>query len=168
MNFLLILFIAFLVIISSILVWVNLPGTFIFLFCTFFLGLFNNFEILSKKILFIVLLIYIFLELIEFIFSFLAIKLYGGKKSSMFYSIVGGLICAFIGGLIFPIVGSFCGLILGSYLTIYYNEKRLGETHKKANKIAWSTVLSYSFSKGLKCLGIIFFALYILKIFNNY
>ena len=167
MNILLIVFIIFLVVISSILVWINLPGTFIFLFCAFFLGLYSNFEILSKFYLFIVLLIYIFLELIEFLLSFLAIKIYGGKKSSIFYSIAGGLIGAFIGSLVFPIVGSFCGLILGSYFAIYYNEKRLGSLHKKANQIALSTVLSYSLSKGLKCLGIIFFAIYILKIFNS-
>ena len=167
MNILLIIGISFLVIITSILVWINLPGTFIFLFCAFFLGLYDNFEILDRNLFLIIFAIYIFLEFVEFLLSFIAIKMYGGKKSSIFYSVVGGLVGAFIGSIFFPIVGSFCGLILGSYLTIYYNEKKLGVSSLQANKIAGSTVLSYSFSKGIKCLGIIFFAFYILKIFNN-
>ena len=74
MNILLIIGISFLVIITSILVWINLPGTFIFLFCAFFLGLYDNFEILDRNLFLIIFAIYIFLEFVEFLLSFIAIK----------------------------------------------------------------------------------------------
>ena len=165
MNLLLVLLIFLLVIITSILVWINLPGTFIFLFFTLCIGLYGAFDIISKKILLFTLLVYIFLELIEFLFSALTIKIYGGKYSSAWLSIIGGLIGAIIGSIIFPIVGSLLGLILGSYLITYYNEKKSGKTHLEAKRIAESSIIGYVFSKGLKSLGIIIFGIYIIKLF---
>ena len=110
----------------------------------------------------------VFLELLEFLFSVLTIKIYGGKNSSAFLSIAGGLIGAIIGSFIFPILGSLFGLILGAYLITYYNEKRGGKTHDQAMKIAGSSTLGYVFSKGLKSISIAAFGLYIIKLLNNY
>ena len=168
MNLLIITSILLLIIISSILVWINLPGTFIFLFFTFLFGLYNSFDIIDEKKLLIAFAICVFLELIEFLFSVLTIKIYGGKNSSALLSIAGGLIGAIIGSFIFPILGSLFGLILGAYLITYYNEKRGGKTHDQAMKIAGSSTLGYIFSKGLKSISIGAFGLYIIKLFNNY
>jgi len=168
MDLLFIVLIFLLIIFSSILVWINLPGTFIFLFFISLFGLYNSFDIISKKILLIAFIICVFFELIEFLFSVLIIKRYGGENSSTWLSIFGGLIGAILGSFIFPIVGSLFGLILGTFLIIYYNEKREGKTHNKAMKIAGSSTLGYILSKGLKSLSIVFFGLYIIKLFNNY
>jgi len=164
MNFLIIGLILLVFIITFILVWVNLPGTFIFLFFTFFLGLFTSFDIISKKILIIALLVCVFLELFEFLLSALTIKIYGGKNSSAFLSILGGFFGAFIGSFIFPIIGTLFGLIFVSFLITYYNEKRHGKTHQESMQIAGSVILGYIFSKGLKSLFIIVFACYIINL----
>jgi len=167
MNLLIITLLILLVIISSLLVWINFPGTFLFLGIVFLFGLYNSFDIITKNFLLIALVVCILLELIEFLFSALTIKIYGGKNSSALLSIAGGFIGAIIGSFIFPVIGSLFGLILGSYLTTYYNEKREGKTNQEARKIAGSSTLGYIFSKGIKSLGIIIFGFYIIKLFLN-
>ena len=165
MNFILVGLIILVGIITFILVWLNLPGTFIFLFFSFFLGLYNSFDIISKKILIIALLVCVLLELLEYLFSTLTIKIYGGKNSSAFLSIVGGLIGAIIGSFILPVIGSLIGLLVGSFLITYYNEKSDGKTKQEAITIATSSILGYVFSKGVKSLSILMFAFYIIKLF---
>ena len=165
MNFILVGLIISVAVITFILVWLNLPGTFIFLFLSFFLGLYNSFDIISKKILIIALLVCVLLELLEYLFSVLTIKIYGGKNSSAFLSIAGGLIGAIIGSFILPVIGSLIGLLVGSFLITYYNEKSDGKTNQEAIKIAASSILGYVFSKGVKSLSILIFSFYIIKLF---
>jgi len=165
MDLLIIALIILLVIISFILVWINLPGTFLFLFFLFLFGWYDNFDIITKNFLLIGLGVFVFLEVIEFLFSALTIKIYGGKNSSALLSIAGGFIGAIIGSFIFPVIGSLFGLILGSYLITYYNEKKAGKTKQEARKIAGSSTLGYILSKGLKSLGIVVFSFYIVKLF---
>ena len=166
MDFVLILIICLLIIISIILVWLNLPGNFIFLFFMFLFGYFSKFEIITQKILLISLLLYILLEIIEFLLSALAIKLYGGKNTSAFLSIIGGFLGAIIGNFIFPIIGGMIGFIIGSYIITYYNEKKNGRTSEEATQIANSTTLGYMLSKGLKSTSVLVLGIYL--IINNY
>ena len=44
----------------------------------------NDFEIITKKILIILLIIFVALEIMEFLLATLTVKLYGGKNSSSF------------------------------------------------------------------------------------
>ena len=155
--------IVLLVIISCILVWINLPGSFLFLFFIFLYALYDGFELITQNLLLLALCIFIVLELIEFLLSLLTIKLYGGNNSSAWLSIIGGIVGAIIGSFIIPIIGSVFGLILGSYFITYYNEKNIGRTHEEAKKIAGSSTLGYIFSKGLKTVAIIIFAFNILR-----
>ena len=115
-------------IISIILVWINLPGTFVFLlliFCfEFFLRtIFDYFIGFPENFLMIMLIIFVVAEAIEFLLNAIMVKLYGGKNSSAFLSILGAIVGATIGNLILPIIGAFLGLIIGAYLVTYYNEK---------------------------------------------
>ena len=115
-------------IISIILVWINLPGTFVFLlliFCfDFFLGTtFHYFIGFPENFLMIMLIIFVVAEAIEFLLNAIMVKFYGGKNSSAFLSILGAIVGATIGNLILPIIGAFLGLIIGAYLVTYYNEK---------------------------------------------
>ena len=126
----------------------------------------NNFETISFKVLIISLLIFIFLEIIEFLLSMLTVKLYGGKISSSFLSVIGGFVGAFIINFIFPIIGACIGLILGSYMTVYFIEKKSGKKTEEALKIANSTTIGYIISKCFKTSGIIFLGIYILNLIN--
>tara|TARA_Y100000994_G_scaffold140616_1_gene115262 strand:+ start:5154 stop:5645 length:492 start_codon:yes stop_codon:yes gene_type:complete len=155
--------IVLLVVISCILVWINLPGSFLFLFFIFLYALYDDFEIITQNILLLALVVFILLELLEFLLSLLTIKMYGGNNSSAWLSIVGGIAGAIFGSFIIPIIGSVLGLIFGSYFITYYNEKNIGKTHEEAKKIAGSSTLGYIFSKGLKSATILIFALNILK-----
>ena len=146
---------------SIILVWINLPGTFVYFFLIGIISALNNFDIISKNLLLIILSVFVLLEIIEFLLLVLTVKLYNGQKSSIFLSILGGISGAIIGSFIFPFIGSFIGLIIGSYLVTYFNEKKEGKSVKDAIKVADSTVLGYVLSKGLKTLAILGLGVYL-------
>ena len=148
-------------VLSIILVWINLPGTFVYFFLIGIISPLNNFDIISRKLLLIILSLFILLEIIEFLLLGLTVKLYNGQKSSIFLSILGGISGAIIGSLIFPFLGSFIGLIMGSYLTTYFNEKKEGKSIKDAIKVADSTILGYVLSKGLKTVAILCLGVYL-------
>ena len=154
-------------ILSIILVWINLPGTFVYFFLIAIISALNNFDIISKNLLLIILSFFVLLEIIEFLLLGLTVKLYNGQKSSIFLSILGGISGAIIGSFIFPFIGAFIGLIAGSYLATYFNEKKAGKSQKEAIKVADSTVLGYILSKGLKTLAILGLGAYLsLNYFN--
>ena len=148
-------------ILSIILVWINLPGTFVYFFLIAIISALNDFDIISKNILLIILSVFVLLEILEFLLLGLTVKLYHGKKSSILLSILGGISGAMIGSLIFPFLGAFIGLVIGSYLATYFNEKKEGKSVKDAIKVADSTVLGYVLSKAVKTLVVISLSFYL-------
>ena len=150
-------------IVCIILSWLNLPGSFIFLFFVFLMSYFEIILSLKNQFLLIALLILIVLEIIEFLLSALVIKLYGGTTSSSYLSILGAIIGSIIGTFIFPIIGSVIGLILGAYIITYYNEKNNGKSIQEATNIANSSILSFILTKSLKSISIIWIGWYLIK-----
>jgi len=118
---------------------------------------------LKNKFYLITVIIFIVLEIIEFLLSALVVKLYGGTTSSSYLSILGAIIGGIIGTFIFPIIGSVVGLILGAYMITYYNEKNNGKSVAKATKIANSSILSFVLIKSLKSITIIGMAFYLIN-----
>ena len=149
-------------IISIILVWINLPGTFVFLLLIFCFDFLLRTTFFPENFLMIMLIIFVVAEAIEFLLNAIMVKFYGGKNSSAFLSILGAIIGAIIGNLILPIIGAFLGLIIGAYLATYYNEKSLGENSEKASQIARSTTLSYMLAKSIKSLLILMLTFYLI------
>ncbi|MDC0145495.1 DUF456 domain-containing protein [bacterium] len=152
-----------LVLFTIILSWINLPGNFIFLFSIFLMEYFEIIDPVKNKFFLIAILIFIGLEIVEFLLSALVIKLYGGTTSSSYLSILGAIIGSIIGTFIFPIIGSVVGLILGAYMITYYNEKNNGKSIKEATDIANSSILSFVLTKSLKSISIIWTAYYLIK-----
>ena len=109
------------------------------------------------------LIVFVFLELVEFFLSAITVKIYGGKSSSSFLSIIGGIAGAVIMNFFLPIIGVFFGLIIGSYLTVYFFEIKSGNTKKEAIKIANGVIIGYVVSKGIKTLAILAIGIYIIK-----
>ena len=149
-------------IISIILVWINLPGTFVFLLLIFCFDFLLRTTFFPENFLMIMLIIFVVAEAIEFLLNAIMVKFYGGKNSSAFLSILGAIVGATIGNLILPIIGAFLGLIIGAYLVTYYNEKSLGEDSEKAAQIAKSTTWSYVLSKSMKSLLILMLMFYLI------
>ena len=149
-------------IISIILVWINLPGTFVFLLLIFCFDFLLRTTFFPENFLMIMLIIFVVAEAIEFLLNAIMVKLYGGKNSSAFLSILGAIIGAIIGNLILPIIGAFLGLIIGAYLATYYNEKSLGEDSEKAAQIAKSATWSYVLAKSMKSSIILMLMFYLI------
>lgn len=152
-----------LIIFTIILSWLNLPGNFIFLFFIFLMEYFEIIDPVKNQFFLITILIFIGLEIVEFLLSALVVKLYGGTTSSSYLSILGAIIGSIIGTFIFPIIGSVIGLILGAYIITYYNERNNGKSIKEATNIANSSILSFVLTKSLKSISIIWTAYYLIK-----
>ena len=149
-------------IISILLVWINLPGTFVFLLLIFCFDFLLRTTFFPENFLMIMLIIFVVAEAIEFLLNAIMVKLYGGKNSSAFLSIIGAIVGATIGNLILPIIGAFLGLIIGAFLVTYYNEKSLGEDSEKAAQIAKSTTWSYVLAKSMKSSIILMLMFYLI------
>tara|TARA_B100000029_G_C17145226_1_gene803919 strand:+ start:73 stop:567 length:495 start_codon:yes stop_codon:yes gene_type:complete len=163
MLYILIPILIFLSILSIVLIWLNLPGTFINILLSGILVLFFNTA--NFNILLIGLIICIFFEILEFLLNTFSIKVYGGKNSSLFISILGSILGACLGSIIFPIIGTLIGLLLGGYLSVFLNEIKDAKNKREAIKISNSIVLSYILSKGIKTIFIIFYNFYLTKLF---
>ena len=118
---------------------------------------------LTNQFFGIIILIFLGLEIIEFLLSALVIKIYGGVTSSSYLSIMGAVVGSIIGTFIFPIIGSLVGLILGAYMITYYNEKKNGRSVTEATNIANSSILSFVLTKSLKSISIIWVSWYLIK-----
>lgn len=162
MDYVITIAIVLIAIISIILVWINLPGTFVLLVSIFCIDRFTDYQELPENFLITMLIVFMLLEVIEFLLSAVMVKFQGGKNSSAFLSILGAIVGAIIGSFILPIIGTFLGLIIGSYLVTYYNEKNLGKNSQEATQIAISTTLGYLIGKSMKSLLIAIFVLYLI------
>ena len=110
-------------IISIVLVWIHLPGTFIFLlliFCfDFFLHTIFHYSIgFPDNFLMIMLIIFVLAEAIEFLLNAIMVKLYGGKNSSAFLSILGAIVGAIIATKVGGELGTWLGLVAVIFATI--------------------------------------------------
>ena len=162
MDLLILLSIGAFLLISIILVWLNVPGNFLFLLFISIIEYFRIIDLVSYKTLIAIFVIYILIEIIEFFLSALVIKIYGGVTSSSYLSLLGTIIGTIIGTILFPIIGSMIGLIGGAYIVTYYNEKNSGKNSTQAIQIANSSILGFVLSKGLKTLGLLLFTAYLL------
>ena len=162
-SIIIILLLSFLIISCIILSWLNLPGNFIFLSSLYLMGCFEIIAPLTNQFFLIKILIFIGLEIVEFLLSALVIKFYGGTASSSYLSILGAIIGSIVGTFILPIIGSVIGLILGAYIITYYNEKNNGKSVQEATNIANSSILSFVLTKSLKSISIIWVTWYLIQ-----
>lgn len=150
------------ILISILIVWINLPGTFLFALFILCIDYIHAFEMVGKKTIIIIFIICLLLEMIEFFISSLTLKKYGGNNSTIIASIIGSIIGSIFGSMIFPIIGSLLGFILGGFGGSYYFEIKRGTANDQAIKIAKSTTLSYILSKALKSIIIILYGVYLI------
>ena len=150
MEILALLIIIIITTISSVTIWLNLPGSFLMLAFIFIRAWFGDFILISLPEIFIILALMILLEILEFALSGLAAKYSGAEKRSAFLAVVGGLLGTIVLGSLFFIVGAILGLLIGSYLGAYWGEHQAGKTPADARRAALGALMGSIAGKVLK------------------
>ncbi|MCA9406709.1 MAG: DUF456 domain-containing protein [Candidatus Omnitrophica bacterium] len=86
----------------------------------------TSFQILTPKVLLVLLLLYLLGELLEFMFTMVGAKAFGASNAAAFGAVAGGILGAIIGTSFFGvglIVGTFCGIFLGAFLVEHLKHK---------------------------------------------
>ena len=104
---------------------IGIPGTFIILGVALIYGIFTNFQIITAKLLFVLLGFAIVGELIEAFLGLLSASKFGASRLSLFFGLVGGFAGALIGSLFLPVVGTLIGAIAGVFLGTFLPELAL-------------------------------------------
>ena len=137
-----ILFFIFLVV-SLIVLFIGLPGTFMILGATFLYALLTGFVKVTGGMLFLMLLATLIGEVAEYFFGIIGAKRYGSSTKGIVFSIIGGFAGAIVGApLLFglgAIIGALCGAFAGAVAIELYTFG-LGEW-QKALRSGWGNFL---------------------------
>jgi len=137
-------------VISAVIIWLNLPGSFLMLLFIFIWTWLGDYALISVTELLIILGIMIVLEALEYALSGLAARYTGAEKRSAFLAIAGGLLGTIILGSLFFLVGAIVGLFLGSYLGAFWGERQAGKDYIQARQAAVGALIGTIAAKVLK------------------
>ncbi len=93
-------------------------GTFIIVLGALVYGLMNGFSILGIKSFSFILILYLFGEMLEYVFLVLGTKRLGGSNAAVLGALLGGVGGAFLGTAVLGvgvIIGTFLGIFLGAF-----------------------------------------------------
>lgn len=96
-------------------------GTFIILMGSLLYAFITEFSVMSPKILLILLILYLFGEVLEYVFIILGAKKFGASNAAIVGAIIGGIVGA-IAGVAFLGIGLFLGTLLGLFLGAFLVE----------------------------------------------
>ncbi|KPK98955.1 MAG: hypothetical protein AMJ95_01465 [Omnitrophica WOR_2 bacterium SM23_72] len=96
-------------------------GTLIILLGSLFYAFITEFSIMSPKVLFILLILYLFGEVLEYVFIILGAKKFGASNAAIVGAIIGGIVGA-IAGVSLMGIGLFWGTIFGLFLGAFLVE----------------------------------------------
>jgi len=108
-------------------------GTLIILIGALLHGFLTHFSVLTVQTLFVILVLYIIGELLEYVFVVLGAKTFGASNRAIIGAVAGGLAGALVGSLFFGVgilVGTFAGIFLGAFLVELVLKKSLIQSLK--------------------------------------
>jgi len=163
MDVITIMLIIFITVVSTVTIWLNLPGSFIMAGFTFLWAWISGFGVITLPEVLTILVLVVVLEILEFALSGLATRMTGATKRSAFLAILGGFLGTIILGSMFFVVGALVGLFLGSYLGAYWGEIQAGKSKVGARKAAMGALLGTLAAKVLKSSAVIVLGVWMIK-----
>lgn len=163
MDVLTILLVILFTVISTVTIWLNLPGSFIMAAFIFVWAWMTGFALMSLNALLFILFIVVVLEILEFALGGFATRVGGGEKRSAFLAVVGGLLGTIVLGSVFFVIGALIGLFLGSFLGAYWGELQAGKTRAEAKRAAMATLLGNIAAKVLKTAAVIVIGVWMIR-----
>lgn len=138
------------IVFSTAMIWLSLPGSFIMVVFIFLWAWIGDFGLISLSEVIIVLGIMVILEILELGLSGLTVRYTGAEKHSAYLAIIGGMLGTIILGSLFLIVGAIIGLFIGSYLGAFLGEHQAGKDIAQARRAAFGALLGTIAAKVIK------------------
>ena len=146
----------------------GLPGNFIILGASMLYGWYGGFQVITVKIIIILIVLALAGELIEFLLGILGSKRYESSNRAIAGSIIFGIVGAVIGAPFFFGVGAVVGAFAGAFAGAILMELSQGKKMNEAIKSGWGAFLGRvagTISKG--AVGIAMIAITVLAVLSN-
>ena len=155
-----------LIILTLILVLFGIPpGIFLIFITLLIIGFCTSFNRISYLDLFVIFIISLIVEILEFFLGGILSKKFGGNTKSSIASIIGGIAGGIILGFFLPIIGGIIGVFGGAFAASYFTAKKTGMNHEEAMQASWGSIIGNLLSKWIKAIIIIFMGFYILYLY---
>lgn len=131
---------AMIIIVGPIMTLFGLPGNTLMLGAGLIYAFMDEARYFDGRIIALLILIYVFGELWEFVVSFFGIKRQSLPWKAVFIIGLGTFAGAILGTGFFPILGSFLGAALGSFVMAFLYEYLRSDNKDEALRLAWAAV----------------------------
>ena len=117
----------------------GIPGTFVIFLVSLIYGLITHFSQITQTLIWILLGIALFGELMEYFAGIFGAKKFGASKAGIIGAIVGGIIGGIVGTGILPLAGSVIGLLIGAFSGAFFIELAIKKKPAQALRAGWGT-----------------------------
>ncbi|MBA7624123.1 hypothetical protein ES703_31527 [subsurface metagenome] len=117
----------------------GIPGTFVIFLASLIYGVITHFTQITQTLIWILLGIALFGELMEYFAGIFGAKKFGSSKAGIIGAIVGGILGGIVGTGILPLVGSIIGLLIGAFLGAFLMELIVKKKPAQALRAGWGT-----------------------------
>lgn len=117
----------------------GIPGTFVIFLASLIYGIITHFTQVTQALIWILLGIAIFGELMEYFAGIFGAKKFGASKAGIMGAIVGGVLGGIVGTGILPLIGSVIGLLIGAFSGAFFVELAIKKKPAQALRAGWGT-----------------------------
>lgn len=144
----------------------GIPGTFVIFLASVIYGVITHFSQVTQTLIWVLLVIALFGELIEYFAGILGAKKFGASRAGIMGAIAGGILGGIVGTGILPLIGSVIGLLIGAFSGAFLVELILKKKPAQALRAGWGTFTGRIGGILTKViLGIIMITLVLVRIF---
>ncbi len=144
----------------------GIPGTFVIFLASVIYGVITHFAQITQALIWTLLGIALFGELMEYLAGIFGAKKFGASKAGIIGAIVGGIIGGIVGTGIFLLIGSVVGLLMGAFSGAFLMELMVKKKPAQALRAGWGTFTGRIGGILTKViLGIVMITLVLVKIF---
>lgn len=117
----------------------GIPGTFVIFLASLIYGIITHFTQITQALIWTLLGIALFGELMEYLAGIFGAKKFGASKAGIIGAIVGGIIGGIVGTGILLLVGSVIGLLIGAFSGAFLMELAIKKKPAQALRAGWGT-----------------------------
>lgn len=117
----------------------GIPGTFVIFLASLIYGVITHFAQITQALIWALLGIAIFGELIEYFAGILGAKKFGTSRAGIIGAVAGGILGGIVGTGILPLIGSVIGLLIGAFLGAFLIELAIKKKPAQALRAGWGT-----------------------------
>ncbi len=117
----------------------GIPGTFVIFLASLICGIITHFAQITQALIWLLLGIALFGELMEYLAGILGAKKFGASRAGIIGAVAGGILGGIVGTGILPLIGSVVGLLIGAFSGAFLVELAIKKKPAQALRAGWGT-----------------------------